>query len=342
MIADPTNQPRLLGIEIGGTKLQVGLGRLDGGLIDLERVWVDPNRGAEGILEQIKEAAARLSQRHDLPSTNLAAVGIGFGGPVDTDRGVVIVSNQIDGWAGFPLAAWASETLGVARVALQNDADTAALGEAKFGAGMGYNPVLYVTIGSGIGGGLVVDGSIYRGSGRGSVEIGHLLVHEAEAEADPSAWKTLENIASGWSIARDGQALVTKAQSLHTTDPPSPLIRLCGGQSSGVTAELVAQAAFEGDPGPFEILSKARTALSRALAHAVTLFAPQRIILGGGVSLIGEELWFAPIRLEVDRRVFPPFRETFDLVPAALGEEVVVHGALALASGIAERGPRRS
>jgi len=340
MANDPTNQPRLLGIEIGGTKLQVGLGRLNGCLIDLERLRVDPALGAEGILEQIKEASSNLLRRLGVSSTDIAAIGIGFGGPVDTDRGVVIVSNQIDGWAEFPLSAWASKTLGVAQVALQNDADTAALGEAKFGAGVGYNPVLYVTIGSGIGGGLVVDGAIYRGSGRGSVEIGHLLVQEAEV--DPSSWKTLEGIASGWSIAREGQTLVAEAQSLTGTDPPSPLIRLCQGRSSVVTAELVAQAAFEGDPGALEILGKARIALSRALAHAATLLAPRRIILGGGVSLIGEELWFGPIRLEVDRRAFPPFRGSFDIVPAALGEEVVVHGALALASDIAERGLRKS
>ncbi len=303
----------LLGIEIGGTKLQLGLGRGDGALIDLERKVVDPEAGAEGIRAQIVEATHALIERRR--ASTVDAVGIGFGGPVDAARGVVTVSNQIGGWAGFPIADWARGALGIPRVVLQNDADTAALGEARFGAGVGHDPVLYVTIGSGIGGGLVIDGAIYRGAGRGAVEIGHLIVGDDGA--------TLEGIASGWSIAREGRRVLGESSG--------PLLWLSGADPSRVTAELVARAAAEGDDVASRVLSSARTAMGRALAHAVTLLAPGRIILGGGVSLMGEDLWFAPIRREVESRVFPPFRGTYDIVPAALGEEVVVHGALALA-----------
>ena len=221
--------PLLLGIEIGGTKLQLGLGRGDGVLVDLERRRVDPEAGGEGIREQIVEAAGVLARRH---GTAPAAVGIGFGGPVDASRGIVTVSNQIGGWAGFPIVAWAREALRIPHVVLQNDADTAALGEARFGAGVGFNPVLYVTIGSGIGGGLVIDGAIYRGSGRGALEVGHLIVGEGDA--------TLEAIASGWSIAREAR------RGLETSGD-GPLLRLCGGHPLRVTTELVARAAAEGD-----------------------------------------------------------------------------------------------
>jgi glucokinase len=308
------DSPLLLGIEIGGTKLQLGLGTGDGRLIALERRLVVPEHGAAGIRAQIEEATGvLLVERAERPD----ALGIGFGGPVDADRCVVNLSNQIDGWAGFPIAEWAKETLGIPRVVLQNDADTAALGEARFGAGKGHNPLLYVTIGSGIGGGLIVDGSIYRGAGRGAVEIGHLILQDSST--------TLEGEASGWSIARKARS------ALADRGEPGPLSRLCEGDYSRITTKLVAEAARQGDPIAADCLSQAQRALGHALAHAVTLLAPSRIILGGGVSLIGEEFWFEPIRRETENRVFPPFRGTYDIVPTALGEEVVVHGALALA-----------
>jgi glucokinase len=309
----------LLGIEIGGTKLQLGLGRADGSLVHLERLRVAPEKGAEGIRGQIESAAPSLLARSGAAPSDLAAIGVGFGGPVDVSRGVVTVSNQVEGWAGFPISDWLGRTFGVPRVVLQNDADTAALGEARFGAGVGCNPVLYVTIGSGIGGGLVLDGAIYRGSGPGALEIGHLVMAEDGGRA-----RTLEQVASGWSIAREARRRLDAADG-------SPLARLCGDDASRITTEIVAVAAALGDPVALRVLSTASAAMGRALAHAATLLAPGRIILGGGVSLIGEELWFEPIRREVERSVFPPFRGTFDIVPAALGEEVVVRGALALA-----------
>jgi glucokinase len=322
------NAPLLLGIEIGGTKLQLGLGRGDGTIVALERRQVIPGRGAEGIRAQICEATSILLGRGD---ERPVALGIGFGGPVDAARGVVTVSHQIDGWADYPIAEWASEALRVPVVTLQNDADTAALGEARFGAGVGHNPVLYVTIGSGIGGGLVVDGAIYRGSGRGATEIGHLIV--TDATTPPT---TLEGIASGWSIARNARRL------WESNEGPSThlLARLCEGDPARVSTLLVAEAARLGDSLSASALDEARSALGRALAHAVTLLAPSRIILGGGVSLIGEELWFEPIRRVTEALVFPPFRGTYDIVPAALGEEVVIHGALALALDAARNGPQ--
>ena len=327
------SRPLLLGIEIGGTKLQVGLGRGDGAIVALERLAVEPARGAAGILAQIPEAAGRLLQGLELSIEDLGGVGIGFGGPVDAARGRVVVSHQVAGWEDYPLVDWARATFGGAAVGVANDADTAALGEARHGAGVGYDPVLYVTVGSGVGGGLVVGGSIYGGSGRGAVEVGHLLLDAAEIPADVGEPVPLvvEDLAAGWSIARMGRRLVARAGQPGGADPVGPLVRLCGGDPNRVTGEVVARAAAEGDGDAAEVLARARSALARGLAHAVTLLAPARVVLGGGVSLIGEDHWLGPIRREVEARAFPPLRGRFDVVPAALGEAVVVHGALALA-----------
>lgn len=317
--SSPPSPPLYLGIEIGGTKLQLGLGRGDGTLLALERRTVEPRRGGEGIRAEIVAAYGSLLGRGLGRPTS---AGIGFGGPVDSGRGRVTVSNQIDGWAGFPLVDWTRETLGIPRVSLRNDADTAALGEARHGAGVGFSPVLYVTIGSGIGGGLVVDGRIYEGAGLGAVEIGHLLV-----EDDPEPL-SLEGIASGWSIGREARSRAVASEAGR------PLIDRAGGDPGRIDARLVADLAGEGDPLALLLLDRATRAMAKALASAATLLAPARIILGGGVSLIGESLWLGPIRAGVDRRVFGPFRGSFSIVGPALGEEVVVHGAIALASDL--------
>ena len=166
----------LLGIEVGGTKLQLGLGRADGSLAGLERLTVNPARGASGILTQIETAFGTLLRRRMLSAHDVRGIGVGFGGPVDVSRGRVQTSYQVEGWTDFPLVEELRRITGIADVVIENDADTAGLAEARFGAGMGCSPLLYLTIGSGIGGALVVAGRIYRGSGLGAVEIGHMEI----------------------------------------------------------------------------------------------------------------------------------------------------------------------
>src|SRR5438876_8029022 len=142
-----------LGSEIGGTKLQLGIGPGDGTLAGLWRGGVDLASGAEGIRRQIVAAVPELLARAGVDRSRLRAVGIGFGGPVDDATRGVLKSHQVGGWEGFPLAAWAEDALGLPAV-LGNDADVAGLAEARFGAGKGLSPVFYMTSGSGMGGGL--------------------------------------------------------------------------------------------------------------------------------------------------------------------------------------------
>src|SRR5713226_68319 len=162
-----------LGIEIGGTKLQLGVGAGAGVLAGLWRGPVDVAAGPEGIRRQIVAAVPELLGRSGVERSRLQGVGIGFGGPVDDATRTIIKSHQIEGWDGFPLADWITDLLGWPAV-LGNDADVAGLAEALFGAGQGLSPIFYITIGSGIGGGLIINGEIYRGCGRGAAEIGHL------------------------------------------------------------------------------------------------------------------------------------------------------------------------
>jgi glucokinase len=317
----------LLGIEIGGTKLQLGIGRGQGALVALDRLRVDPSGAAAGIRAQIQAAVPALLQSVNLTRDQIKAVGIGFGGPVDVAQGRTQKSYQITGWDDFPLSSFIREHLGVPLVVLENDSDAAGLAEARFGAGLGYSPLLYMNVGSGIGGALILDDRIYRGSGQGAAEIGHLRVPDATAPA--AQVLELEQVASGWAIASAAQNLARCMISEGHDD--WAVLTKAHGDPTAIHAALVAEAASQGDPIAFSILDRARTAVAYALTQAITLLAPRRVVLGGGVSLIGEKDWIEPIRQRVDRDVFQPFRGRFDIVPATLGEEVVVHGALALA-----------
>lgn len=305
-----------LGIEIGGTKLQLGLGDGNGVLDALWRGTVVPADAADGIRRQIEQAIPELLANAKRKREELRGVGIGFGGPVDDATRSVIKSHQIQGWDGFPLAHWIEEMLGLPAV-LGNDADVAGLAEALFGAGKGLSPIFYITIGSGIGGGLVINGEIYRGCGRGAAEIGHIRVAGLQnLELD------LEELASGWAITNRAR------KSMFFSPRLQKLIHDTGGP---ITVQLIVQAAKQRDDTCWAILNHARAALAQAIAHVIALLCPRRIVIGGGVSLMGEELLFKPLRQMVAERVFQPFADCYDIVPAALGEAVVVHGALALA-----------
>ena len=294
-----------LGIEIGGTKLQLGVGHGDGSpLVELVRRDVEERRGAAGILEQIEQEATALARRFPL-----RAVGFGFGGPVEVMAGRVTKSHQIAGWDHWPLVSWCERTVGLP-AALGNDCDCAALAEGCYGAGRGARSVFYVTIGTGIGGGFVVDGRLHGTDRPAVAEIGHL---RPGLQADGSD-ATVESLASGPGIA-------AAAVRRGLADSHLPL-----------NAKQIAEAACAGRAEARQVLDEAMQALGWAVAQMITLLAPQVIILGGGVSLMGEELFYEPVRRHVARYVFPPLLDSYQIVAPRWGEEVVVHGALALAS----------
>jgi glucokinase len=319
----------IVGIEIGGTKLQAALAEAPDRIVRRARLSVDPARGAAGIRADLAATLASWRGSSSSSAGPIEAIGIGFGGPVDAGRGRAITSHQVAGWDDFDLAAWCRDELRIPRAVIHNDADAAALAEACVGAGAGLSPVLYVNSGSGVGGGLVIDGRIYRGgSGRGALEIGHLRLGDDLA--------TIEDHASGWAIDRKARELVTAQRAGER--PRSLLFERAEGDPGRVNTALVGAAALDGDEQARAPLREAAHWFARGLAAAATLLAPRRIVLGGGVSLLADSLWIEPIREEVARRVFPAYRGTFDIVPAALGEDVVLVGALRIAQDCRDDG----
>ncbi len=338
-----------LGIEIGGTKLQLGVG--DGRSADFRefrRADIDAARGAAAILQQIRELGGALLRSH--PVTR---IGFGFGGPVDTSQGLVIKSHQVRGWENFHLGSWCQEQLGVPAI-VGNDCDVATLAEANYGAGQGRRSVFFVTVGTGVGGGFVRDGQLLGAGRPASSEIGHLRPGLLAVQPD----QTVESLASGWGIAAAAQARLSgqvtgSFTSLEGQERPESrvqlqrrladaqhadaesiedLLRRCHGNVDRLTAQVVAQAAEEGNAIAQRVLAHACQVLGWAIAQTITLLAPEVVVVGGGVSLIGEPWFFAPLRREVERFVFPPLRDSYTIEPAALGESVVVHGAVWLAA----------
>lgn len=310
----------LLGIEIGGTKLQVGVAAGAGGnFLALERRDVLSEQGAAGILTQIEQVAGQLLAKHEIKR-----IGIGFGGPVNSLTGRTIKSHQVSGWDDFPLVEWCDKQLGRPAV-LGNDCDCAALAEARLGAGRGRRSVFYVTVGTGIGGGLVLDGKLC-GEGRPTVaEIGHLRPGLAATDSHD----TVESRAAGPGLAAAARHLCASASD---TAAREELLRLCQGDLSALTGKQVGDLALVGNSIARTALSQALQTLGWAIAQVLTIASTEVVVVGGGVSLLGEAHFFEPLRAAVAQYVFPPLANSYRIVPAALGEEVVVHGAIALAS----------
>jgi len=255
----------------------------------------------------------------------LAAIGVSFGGPVDARRGQVRLSHHVPGWEETPLADQLRAELG-APAAVDNDANVAALGEWRWGAGQGCDSLLYVTISTGIGGGWVLGGRIYGGADGMAGEIGHMVVRPGGTACVCGKRGCLEAEACGVAIARTAQ------ERLAAEPEAGAVLRsLAGNRISAVTGELVARAADAGDALAQAVLDAAAAMLGAGLGSAVGLMNPERVVLGGGVIKSGER-WWRGVRGAARYHVLPQAR--VDIVPAALGDDAPLWGAAALAESL--------
>jgi glucokinase len=276
-----------LAIDIGGTKFSIAAFE-DDRIVRRQSRATDRDGGRDWMLGQIAEIAR--SWAGELP---LTACGIGFGGPVDFAAQRVALSTHVGGWRDFPLAQWAGETLGLETV-MDNDANLGALGEALHGAGRQARPLFYMTLSTGIGGGIVLDDKIYRGADSYAGEIGHLTIRPGGPECLCGARGCFERVCCGLWLERD-----------HGR-PAQELIE---------------------DP---KFVERYVVDLALGLKAAIMLLNPARIVVGGGIAKAGEAL-FGPLRRELGRQITAWSRARVDIVPASLGDDSVLYGALALA-----------
>ena len=305
----------LLSLDFGGTKLSAGLWRVgDPALTRSALCATEVAAGAEGSVRTMNDMARRLLADVGVKPGGLGGVGVSFGGHVDPEVGVVLRSVHVPGWEDRPLAAELADEFGVP-TAVENDANAAALAEARFGAGQGEASLLYLTVSTGIGGGLVLNGAIYRGRHGMAGEIGHTVVVPNGPLCPCGRRGCLEAVAAGPGIAR-------AARERLAADPARPsLLR----ERPNPQGEDVAAAAAAGDPLARETLDEALGYLGLGVANAVNLLDPGCVVLGGGVTRMGSPL-FNRVRQAVGEHALVPC----DIRSAELGDDVGIWGGLAV------------
>lgn len=246
------------------------------------------------------------------------SLGIGAPSPLLPEEGVLYNASNL-GWRDVPLKEILEKRTGL-KVWLENDANAAAWGEKWFGAGKGYKDLIYITISTGIGGGIILENRIYRGSSGSAGEFGHIPVREGGLLCGCGNRGCLETVASG-------PALVKKARLLSLEK--KTLMKELAGEIERIDGKIVLEAARKGDISALGLYREMGEILGNSLAGIATIFNPQAILLGGGVTS-AKELLFQPIREIVEKRAFGPAKERLKIIPAQLGELSGVLGALAV------------
>ncbi|MFZ5898894.1 MAG: ROK family protein [Bacillota bacterium] len=313
------------GIDLGGTKILTALAGLDGQVVQEVKIPTQGGRGFGHVVQRMAASVNEVLARQKARRDDLAAVAVGAPGPVDPLSGIVKEAPNLRGWRGVPLAASLATAVGVP-VYVDNDANLAALGEHLFGAGRGTRNMVYITVSTGIGGGLILDGKLYRGASWAAGEIGHLPVAGGPV-CRCGGRGCLEALASGTAIAREARRLAKSGQA-------PGLLALAGGSAGKITAPFVFEAAERGDPQAREIVRRAATHLGRGLAVIVNLLNPEMIVLGGGVMANGSAMWDMMLR-ELQELAWEASLDAVQVVPAALGGRSGVMGAVALALELA-------
>ncbi len=298
----------LIGVDVGGTNTTGGLASEDGTLVTITRRQTDRAGGAAAGIELIAEIIAELRDRAGRDGSRVSRIGIGFGGPVDHDRGIVLLSHHVAGWEGFPLR-WEVERRFETPVVLDNDANAGTLGEWRFGAGGGISDLVYINIGTGIGGGIIAGGRLVRGVDNLAGEIGHTIVRRDGPTCTCGKRGCLESCASGDAIARRASEAFGRTMS---------------GREVFVLAE-------GGDSLARQILRGVVEDLAHGIGTAVSLLNPAAVIIGGGVSEAPESLFLQPLRLAIPRFCLSEAARNLRVEAARLRYDAGVMGAVALA-----------
>jgi glucokinase len=309
----------IVGIDIGGTNIVVGTIAEDGSeMVGLVSAPTIAEQGADAVLDRIvKLARASMGAAR---GKDIAGVGIGSPGPLNTKTGIVLLTPNL-GWTNFPLRDRLAAALDRPAV-LDNDANCAIFGEWWRGAARGTEHVVGLTIGTGIGGGIVLGGAIYRGASDIAGEIGHMTIDANGRHCKCGNYGCLEAYASGPAIA--GRAVEGIEAGVDTSLP-----RYVAGDLTRITAQVVYEAAHDGDDFALEVVKDTARFLGAGVANIINIFNPQVVVICGGVTLAGDRL-FVPLRSEVKRRAFKPAVDVCRIVPGELTGTAGVYGAAAV------------
>lgn len=309
----------VIGVDLGGTKIYTALANDRGEILAEIKIPTEAGGGVEHVIRRIMRTVEQVEKQSGV-NMRPVCLGIGAPGPADSEKGVVLQAPNL-GWRDVPLQQILEKNLQMP-VAVGNDANLAALGEHVFGAGKGYADLVYVTVSTGIGGGLLLGGKLYSGITFSAGEFGHMTVDPEGPVCNCGNRGCLEALASGTAMARLAGELVEKGRGRG-------ILQVAGGKDQ-ITARSVSLAAREGDGDALAILAVAGRWLGIGLANIINLLNPPLVLLGGGAMQAGKPLWEA-MEKEIEKRALRAARRGVQIIPAGLGQRSALMGAVALA-----------
>ena len=306
----------VVGIDLGGTKISCALADLEGNVKAQHTTPTNAHEGEQAVLDRIIGCVETVICEGKVTIDEVEAIGIGSPGPLDARTGIIITTPNLP-FKNFNLVSPLKAKFGIP-VYLDNDANVAAIGEFMLGAGKGTENMIYITVSTGVGGGAILNGKIYRGSTSNALEIGHSTVAPGTVRCNCGNMGCLEAVSSGTAIGKRGrEAVATNVEtSLKDYD--------------NVTSYEVFVEAAKGDRVAKSIIDEALNYLGIGVANAIATFDPDMVVIGGGVSKAGEVV-FETVQEVVNERCFKAMAEHCKIVPAGLGTDAGVIGAVALA-----------
>jgi glucokinase len=309
------------GIDLGGTKILVLVSDAQGRVLGTARTPTLAAQGPDAVVGRIVDAVRAAAAEAQIDAASIAAAGISAPGPIDRDAGIITDPPNLPGWHNVPLASILREKLGIPAV-LENDANCGAVGEHRFGAGHGYRHLLFVTISTGIGGGIIIDNELYAGASGAAGEVGHLIVSVEGPACGAGHAGCLEAYASGTAIAARAREMIAagglpRTARLAEHNPP-------------LSAETVHMASEQGEAEATAIITSAGRYLGIGLASLINAFNPQAIVLGGGVMNMGDTI-LGPAVETARTRTFAQSFTDVRIVEGELGERAAALGAIAVA-----------
>ncbi|MDE0688814.1 MAG: ROK family protein [Candidatus Poribacteria bacterium] len=316
----------VVGIDIGGTKLATVVADKTGHILGKVRKPTHSEKGPEYAIGLLFDMVREVVNQVGVEQTSISAIGVSCGGPLDTKTGIVYSPPNLPGWDALPLKALLESEFQVP-VIIENDANASALAEFRFGGGRGYSAVLYMTMSTGIGGGIVIDGQVYHGANDSAGEVGHQILLPNGPRCGCGKRGCLEALCSGPAIARRAQAAIRKQRK--GGKPPTALLTLADGQIEAVKSEHVLAAARTGDALALELVQETAYYMGWGIANLVNILNPD-IVLLGTIAVAAGDLLLDPIRETVSKFAMTRPAEAVNIAPAELGDALGDLAAVAL------------
>lgn len=316
----------LLGVDVGGTKCAVTLGISIGGDIEIKDKVCFPTTDVNGTIERIKSELHNVLEKNSLKNSEVYSIGVSCGGPLDSATGVIMSPPNLPGWDNIPIVKILSEEFGVP-AAVHNDANACALAEWKFGAGKGTRNMVFMTFGTGLGAGLILDGKLYTGTNDNAGELGHLRL-EDYGPVGYAKMGSFEGFCSGGGIRQLAQSVAKERIQMGAKVSWCP-----DGDLEGISAKVVAEAAAEGDHLARKVYEISARQLGKGLSIVVDILNPELIVIGS-IYARNEDMMRPFVEEVLSREALPLANKVCRIVPAALGESIGDYAALSVAANV--------